>query len=279
MKEGPSRLRSITLNYRMDLVSQRTANETSATPRGQAFWRKQVTMDSHKHAVLSLFVLAVLLGCASTKVTQQTPMTAPGLARPNKIWVYDFVASAADVPPDSSIASTVGAPSESPTDAQVQTGRQLGALIADHLVADIQAMGLPAVHATPGASPQVGDAIIRGYLVSVEGGGVVKRFVIGFGYGTSEMDTVVEGYILTPQGLRKLGSGTLTSSGNKTPGAIVPAAVTIATGNPVGLIVVGGTKVLGEATGRNTLEGRARATADEIANQLRVRFQDRGWMS
>jgi Domain of unknown function (DUF4410) len=236
-------------------------------------------MDSHKRAVLSLFVLAVLFGCASTKVTQQTPMTAPGLARPNKIWVYDFVASAADVPPDSSIASTVGAPSESPTDAQVQTGRQLGALIADHLVADIQAMGLPAVHAAPGASPQVGDAIIRGYLVSVEGGGVVKRFVIGFGYGTSEMDTVVEGYLMTPQGLRKLGSGTLSSSGNKTPGAIVPAAVTIATGNPVGLIVVGGTKVLGEATGRNTLEGRARATADEIADQLRIRFQDRGWIS
>jgi Domain of unknown function (DUF4410) len=236
-------------------------------------------MDSHKRAVLSLFLLAALFACASTKVTEQTLMTAPGLARPNKIWVYDFVASAVDVPPDSSLASTVGAPSESPTDAQVQTGRQLGALIADHLVADIQAMGLPAVHATPSASPQVGDAIIRGYLVSVEGGGVVKRFVIGFGYGTSEMDTVVEGYIMTPQGLRKLGSGTLSSSGNKTPGAIVPAAVTITTGNPVGLIVVGRAKVLGEATGRNTLEGRARATADEIANQLRIRFQDRGWIS
>jgi hypothetical protein len=36
---------------------------------------------------------------------------------------------------------------------------------------------------------------------------------------------------------------------------------------------------LGEATGRNTLEGRARATADEIADQLRIRFQDRGWIS
>jgi Domain of unknown function (DUF4410) len=236
-------------------------------------------MSSHKRAVLCLFVLAVLLGCASTKVTQQTSMMAPGLGRPNKILVYDFVASATDVPAGSSIAGAVGPPSESPSAEQVQTGRRLGALIADDLVADIQGMGLPAVHAVPGTSPQVGDGVIRGYLVSVEGGGVVKRFVIGFGYGTSEMDTVVEGYIMTPQGLRKLGSGTLSSSGNKTPGAIVPAAVTIATGNPIGLIVVGGTKVLGEATGRNTLEGRARATADEIADQLRIRFQDRGWIS
>jgi hypothetical protein len=206
-------------------------------------------------------------------------MAAPGLARPNRIWVYYFIASAADIPADSSIASTVGPPSVSPTVDQVQTGRQLGALIAQDLVADIQAMGLPAAHAGPGTQPEVGDAIIRGYLVSVEGGGVVKRFVIGFGYGTSEMDTVVEGYVMTPQGLRKLGSGTLSSSGNKTPGVIVPAAVTIATGNPIGLIVVGGTKVLGEVSGRNALEGRAKATADTIADQLRIRFQDRGWIS
>ena len=225
-----------------------------------------------------LFLLLLLIAaCASTKVTQQTPMTAAGLARPNQIWVYDFVASPADVPSDSSIASSVDT-GTSPTAGQIQTGRQLGALIAQDLVADIQGMGLPAIQAGPGAAPQVGDAVIRGYLVSVEGGGVAKRFVIGFGYGTSEMDTVVEGYVMTAQGLRKLGSGTLTSSGGKTPGAIVPAAVTIATGNPIGLIVVGGSKVVGEVTGRNTLEGRARATADEIANQLRIRFQDRGWI-
>ncbi len=54
------------------------------------------------------------------------------------------------------------------------------------------------------------------------------------------MDTVVEGYVMTQQGLRKLGSGTLSSSGNKMPGMIAPAAVAIATSNPVGLIVGGG---------------------------------------
>jgi hypothetical protein len=140
-------------------------------------------------------------------------------------------------------------------------------------------MGLTAVQAGPGASPQVGDGVIRGYLVSVQGGSTVQRFVIGFGAGTSEMDTVVEGYAVTPQGWRKLGSGTLTSSGNKTPGMVVPAAVAIATANPIGLIVVGGAKIYGEASGRNGLEGRAKATADEIAVQLRIRFQDRGWIS
>jgi len=231
--------------------------------------------------VLCLLSLVVVAGCASTNVTQQTPMSSPGLPRPNRIWVYNFVANPADMPANSSIGGQVGTPSTPPTAAEVEEGRQLGALIAQELVADINAMGLSAVQAGPGSSPQVGDGVIRGYLVSVQGGGtgsMVQRFVIGFGAGTSEMDTVVEGYAVTPQGWRKLGSGTLSSSGNKTPGMVVPAAVAIATANPIGLIVVGGAKIYGETSGRSGLEGRAKATADEIAGQLRIRFQDRGWI-
>jgi len=231
--------------------------------------------------LLCLLALVVVAGCASTKITQQTPMGSYGLARPNQIWVYNFVANPADMPADSSIGGQVGAPSTPPTAAEIEQGRQLGALIASDLVANIQEMGLSAVQAGPGSSPQVGDGVIRGYLVSVQGGSAgsaVKRFVIGFGAGTSEMDTVVEGYAVTPQGWRKLGSGTLTSSGNKTPGMVVPAAVAIATANPIGLIVVGGAKIYGEASGRSGLQGRAKATADEIAAQLKIRFQDRGWI-
>lgn len=83
---------------------------------------------------------------------------------------------------------------------------------------------------------------------------------------------------MTPQGWRKLGSGTLSSSGSKTAGMVVPAAVAIASGNPIGLIVVGGLKVYGEASGSNRLPGRAKATADAISDELKIRFQDRGWI-
>src|SRR5262249_47040588 len=117
-----------------------------------------------------LFAFAILAGCASTSVTQQTPMTAPRLARPNQIWVYDFVAAASDMPAGSPLAGRVGGPSTPPTAAELETGRKYGSLIAQDLVQDIQAMGMPATQAGPGASPQVGDGIIRGYIVSTEGG-------------------------------------------------------------------------------------------------------------
>jgi hypothetical protein len=236
-------------------------------------------MKSRSCTVSIFFALAVLAGCATTKVIQQTPLVSQGLPRPKQIWVYNFIADPTQIPADSSISAAMSAPSTPPTADELETGRQLGALIAKELVADIQAMGLSAAQAGPGAAPQVGDGIIRGYLVSVQGGGAVKRFVIGFGAGAAELNTVVEGYAVTPRGLRQLGSGTLSSSGSKTPGTVAPAAVAIATGSPIGLIVVGGAKLYGEVSGRSGLEGRAKATADEIAEQLKIRFQDRGWIN
>jgi hypothetical protein len=89
------------------------------------------------------FTLAVLAGCASTNVTEQTPMVSPGLARPNQIWVFDFIADLAKVPADSSISAALSAPSTPPTTEELEPGRQLGAAIAKDLVADIQAMASP----------------------------------------------------------------------------------------------------------------------------------------
>ena len=118
----------------------------------------------------------------------------------------------------------------------------------------------------------------RGYLVSIDEGSTAKRMLIGFGAGGSELKAVVEGYQMTARGLRRLGSGTVDSGGSKGPGAAAPAAVAIATGNPIGLIVSGGMKIYGEASGSSTLEGRAKATAKEIADVLKTRFEQQGWI-
>src|SRR5580700_5197643 len=116
-------------------------------------------MKSFSRSVLCLLAVVVVGGCASTTVTQQTPMTAPGLARPNQIWVYDFVAAPSDMPADSSLAGQVGAPSTPSTPDEIETGRKYGAMIAQQLVTDIQNMGMPAIEGGPGSSPQVGDGV------------------------------------------------------------------------------------------------------------------------
>ena len=58
----------------------------------------------------------------------------------------------------------------------------------------------------------------------------------------------------------------------------MPAAVAIASGNPVGLIVSSGMKIYGEESGSAKVQGRAKQTAKEIADQLKIRFQQQGWI-
>ena len=234
-------------------------------------------MKSLTRSIPSLFALIVIVGCASTKVSNRQILVNQRLARPDRILVYDFAATPADIPFDAAIAGQYVSTAPLTTE-QIQAGQQLGAQIADELVMRIRDMGLPAVHGLTGTPPRVGDIIIRGYLVSIEEGSAGKRMLIGFGAGGSELKTVVEGYQMTARGLRKLGSGTVDSGGSKGPGAAAPAAVAIATGNPIGLIVSGGMKIYGEASGSSKLEGRAKATAKEIADVLKTRFEEQGWI-
>jgi hypothetical protein len=55
--------------------------------------------------------------------------------------------------------------------------------------------------------------------------------------------------------------------------------VTIATANPIGLIVSLPVKVGSEMTGRSTVEGVGKRMADKIADVLEEKFQEQGWLS
>jgi hypothetical protein len=226
-----------------------------------------------------LFALVVLAGCASTNITErQSNIGNEKLARPERIIVYDFAATPADVPAGSAVAGQFIQPSTPQTTEQIETGRKLGAQIAEELVAKIQDMGLPAVLASGQPAPRVNDIVIKGYLVSVEEGSAGKRVLIGFGSGNAELKTMVEGFQMTDHGLRQLGSGELDSGGSKTPGMLVPLAVVAATANPIGLVVGGAVKLYGEESGSDTIAGSAKRTADATAKQLRGAFEKQGWI-
>lgn len=230
------------------------------------------------HILLCLFVGVVIAGCATAKVTDRERRASGKIARPDHILVYDFVATHADVPADSAIAGHPDVQQTSQTAEQIATGRQVGAEIAKRLVEEIRSMGLPAERASARTKLHVNDLMIRGYLLSIEEGSRTKRLTIGFGSGKSELSVAVEGYQMTAQGLRRLGSGTVETGGGKGPGVAAPLAVILATGNPVGLIVGGGMKVYGEVTGKSKIEGRAEQAAKTIADELKPRFREQGWI-
>jgi hypothetical protein len=237
-------------------------------------------MKTHRNlSIARMFALIVSIGCVWTSVCNgQQPAIGP-LPRPGNILIYDFAVLPAEVPANSAVAGQVDDSGAPQTPEQIAEGRKLCAQIVAQLVGAIHDMGMPAQQVPAGTRPQINDLLIRGFLVSIKEGNTARRLVIGFGSGGSELRTVVEGYQMTPRGLVKLGAGTVESGSRKTPGTAVGAATFIATANPAGLIVSSGIKVYGEASGNSTLEGRAKATAKEIADRLKLRFQEQGWIS
>jgi len=234
-------------------------------------------MKSRSHIVLCLFALLVVAGCASTKITSRDELVTGKIPRPAHIWVYDFAATAADLHANSALASQISATPQ--TAEHIATGRKLGAEIAAELVEQIRGMGMPAEQAVAGTTPQINDIMIRGALISFKEGSEAERVGIGFGEGASDLRAAVEGYQMTAQGLRKLGGGTGDAGGSETPGAALGVASLLATHNPVGLIVSSAVKVEGEESGSSKVQGRAKQMAKEIADILKKRFQEQGWIN
>lgn len=230
--------------------------------------------------LLGVCVLALLFaaGCATTKMTNREQLVTGKIPRPGTIWVYPFAATAADVPTNSALAGE-DLDTTPQTAEQVAEGMKLGDEIATELTSQIRDMGMNAEQASLQTKPQINDIVIRGYLLSVEQGSTGMRVIVGFGAGKSELSTMVEGYQETLHGLRKLGSGDVKAGGNKSPGMILGVATFLATKNPAGLIINGGVQAYGAASGNNGVEGRAKDTAKEIADVLKQRFQQQGWIN
>ena len=227
---------------------------------------------------LCLFAL-VIAGNAVADITNREILVTGHVAQPGQIWVYNFAATPADLPAGSALAGQPDLDTAPQTDAQIAEGKKLGAEIAAELVADIQKLGMPAAVAAADTRPQLNDLVLRGCIISIKEGSAKKRFGIGFGEGASELKTAVEGFQMTANGLRKMGSGNVNAEGGKSPGAVLGVAGFLATKNPAGLIISGGMKLHGEESGSSKVEGRAKQTAQEIADALKVRFQEQGWIN
>jgi Domain of unknown function (DUF4410) len=228
--------------------------------------------------VASLIALAITAGCASTTVSNRQQFASGSLPRPAQIWVYPFAATPAEVPPESALYGGSAGSAAPQTPQQIAEGQKLGSQIATQVVQQIIGFGLPAAIASAATRPQLNDLVIEGSLLSVQQGNAAERVTIGFAAGESELKVAVEGFQMTANGLRKIGSGDVGSTGNKTPGMSVGIISMLATHNPAGLILTTGMKVYGEESGSNTIEGRVAQIAKQIGDALKTRFQEQGWI-
>ena len=237
-------------------------------------------MKIFSRTMICMLALAVLAGCASSEITQRRSYSAQDrLPRPGRIIVYDIRATATDIPASAAITGHYSLPETPQTAQEIKVGRQLGAQVAQGLVRKILDMGMPAQRAGSGPPAQLGDVLITGQFITIKKGDRANRVIIGFGAGSAELKTHIEGYLVTERGHRLLGTRQVGTAGKKTPGLLVPGIVTVATGNPIGLIATSVMGIRGEKKkGSETLEGAAKRTADEIAKELKKIFRKQGWI-
>ena len=224
-----------------------------------------------------LLALVLLSGCASSDVMHRTSNTQGQLPRPDRIIVYDFAATPAEVDASAWLTGRYSTRAAPQTAEEVRLGHQLANLVAASLVRDISDMGITAQRAGAGPAPRIGDILILGQFLTVDSGSRTERVLIGFGKGSGELRTHVEGYRLEQGGHRLLGTREIKAEGGNKPGMMVPAIGSVAMGSPVGLIVGGVVNVTKE-TGSEKIQAAAERTAEEIASELRAVFRRQGWI-
>lgn len=233
-------------------------------------------------ALLLTCVLAIVVsGCSTAHRIDKEVLVDESLPKPKQILIYDFASSAEEVPKESFILRDYPVDTTvTQTAEESAAGDELGTKIAEGVAERLQASGLPATRVPLTTQPltEKNDIIIRGYLVSVRQGNAAKRLIIGFGSGNSELKAAAEVFQVTPDGLRKLGSGTGRFGGARGPGAGVGAAGFAATGNPYGFIIASSLRLQGELSGRNTINARAERASQEIASVLEGRAREQGWI-
>lgn len=235
--------------------------------------------DVRRIVVVGLAV-AGMVGCARTSV-QNVTARATGLPRPQMIVVHDFGVSPGDVSLNSGIgARLIRMVRETPaSEEELKLGRQVASLVTEHLVKDINKLGITAVPASA-MTPVTGPSLaIEGHFLTVDEGNRLRRMVIGFGAGASEVRTLVQVYETTGEGRRLVEDfyTTVKSSVKPGMGPMVGVGATVAAGAATSAVVSGG---VGAATeGSQSVQADAKHTAEEIAKVLKKFFVEQGWIA
>ena len=228
--------------------------------------------------VVGLALLGVS-SCGRTSV-ENVDVRATALPRPQLVVVHDFGVSADAVALDRALGARVleAVKNEPEIQAHRKVGEEVAKVLTETLVKEIGKLGIPAV-AAANATPVAGPSLqIEGQFVTVDEGNRLRRAVIGFGAGASEVRTMVQVFETTNEGRRLVEDFYTTAKSSRKPGfgPMAGAGAAVGTAATSAALSAG----VGVATAHSqTVEGDAKNTADEIVKVLKQFFAEQGWIA
>jgi len=225
------------------------------------------------------FAVALLSGCAPTKVTPVQSYQGAQMPRPNVVVITDFLASPDTVKVDTGIGARMRnrLSGTSQSTQQTEDDRKVTAKISQILVAEINKLGLPAIQ---GNDPTLwrGEAklVVGGEILSIDEGNRTRRNVIGLGAGKSDIQARADIYYSSGFGEpRFLQSFAADAQSSRKPGAAETMGMGAATSRAAesgAMTAVSGTTMSGD------VEGDSERMAKAMAEQLTAFFVQQGWI-
>lgn len=226
--------------------------------------------------ILFLGLAVTAMGCASAGVTPKAGTADLSmLPRPGVIMVFDFAVRADDVMVDA-LGAEFMSEGEILTEEE-QTARATARSFSQALVEQLRKAGINAQHANDGDVPPMHAILIKGQFITINKGSRLKRMVIGFGAGSSELRARVQVYQATQHGLRRIVEAEAEATGSKTPGMAVPVAGGAAMGSvATSAIISGGMNIARET--RGAMNPDAERMAKKIAERAKAFYVRQGWL-
>lgn len=219
---------------------------------------------------------AIGMGCASAGVTPVAGTRDDSmLPRPSVVFVYDFAVSSNDV-----VIDTLGAEFMSEgtklTEEEQEAYATANAL-SEAIVEELRKQGIQAQRANDGDIPPLHALVLRGQFITIDEGSRIKRMVIGFGAGSSELRASVQAYQATERGLRRIAEAEAEATGSKMPGMAIPVAGGAAMGSAAtSAVISGGMNIAKETSG--AMNPDAKRMAKKIAERAKAFYIRQGWL-
>ncbi len=234
------------------------AFDYEVSPADQALARPPSQWLSRPYAVPSVVVgamMLVALGACSTAETTDLASATATRTTPSEILV--------DV-----------SPTRSSDNSDSRSARQVSEDLETALVKRLASAGVPAEPYVAGTYHR-GSAVLSVSVAKADPGNAVRRFVIGFGSGKSDLQVVAELESTDDSHATSLAAFSTSSSSGRKPGLVVPGAVALGTGSLIGLGVGGGLDIVSNS--RGAFHKPVNDTSNAIVSHLKQYYASTGW--
>jgi hypothetical protein len=182
------------------------------------------------HVAVALVLPTLLGGCGSAKVKSDRALAATPAQRPAVVYVTDFELDAANVHAERGILPTPpplpglgevlpklpGTPRE-----PASRARDIVELMSKSLVKDLDDKGLATRRLARGESLPAYGWLVRGVFTNVQEGNQLRRAVIGFGAGSTDLQVLVTIDDLATGAPKPLYEVQTSADSGKLPGAVI----------------------------------------------------------